>query len=292
MTSDLVGNSENIENFQGQQPEQEKKRTKRVKKNVKKKRGYCDIFDAKKAGQTEYETMVKFIKSSDNDSLEDFKEGESISQRIQKVHTTSSSPKGSSATSGVLLGTCLSLDQKRVMLSLISSFGKFRTTNDWSSSVTHVIANDAAETDRRLRTLKVFKGLVSGLWILSYNWIEASKKAGFWVDEEPFELVSAFPGAKQWREQNKHGNKERLLFAGKKFFIHREVQVSIDLLQFLIQQAGGQVENSSLDVDYCVRSGKMYQMDPNDLGSHPFTITDAILLDSFCYYKLPEEMGM
>ncbi|XP_043064197.1 uncharacterized protein LOC108093749 [Drosophila ficusphila] len=39
------------------------------------------------------------------------------------------------------------------------------------------------------RTLNLLRGLMRGVWIVSYQWILASIRAGKWVDEEPYEMT-------------------------------------------------------------------------------------------------------
>ncbi|KAH8301396.1 hypothetical protein KR059_001999 [Drosophila kikkawai] len=39
------------------------------------------------------------------------------------------------------------------------------------------------------RTLNLLRGLMRGVWIVSYQWVLASMRAGKWVNEEPYELT-------------------------------------------------------------------------------------------------------
>jgi hypothetical protein len=43
--------------------------------------------------------------------------------------------------------------------------------------------------DGQLRSLKYLSGVVCGCWIVGYDWVTASKAAGTWVDEAPYELA-------------------------------------------------------------------------------------------------------
>lgn len=39
------------------------------------------------------------------------------------------------------------------------------------------------------RTLNLLRGLMRGVWIVNYQWVLASMRAGKWVNEEPYELT-------------------------------------------------------------------------------------------------------
>lgn len=39
------------------------------------------------------------------------------------------------------------------------------------------------------RTLNLLRGLMRGVWIVSYQWVLASIRAGKWINEEPYELT-------------------------------------------------------------------------------------------------------
>ena len=53
--------------------------------------------------------------------------------------------------------------------------------------MTHVISAEAR------RTLNLLRGIVSGCWLLSFEWIVDSLAAGEWLPEDKYECGEAFP---------------------------------------------------------------------------------------------------
>lgn len=56
-----------------------------------------------------------------------------------------------------------------------------------SEQTTHVV------TLENRRTINLMHGIIRGLWILSYEWIEQSLAAGEWQPEDQFEMKSISP---------------------------------------------------------------------------------------------------
>lgn len=60
--------------------------------------------------------------------------------------------------------------------------------------VTHVVTATVGKhhvTEKRW--LKVFQGVMKGAWVVSSEWVSASKKHGRWLPEEPFEVHFSIP---------------------------------------------------------------------------------------------------
>lgn len=53
---------------------------------------------------------------------------------------------------------------------------------------THIICHQINASRQVKRTLKYMLGMVAGCWIVDFSWVEASAVAGYWVDENPFEI--------------------------------------------------------------------------------------------------------
>ncbi|OQS05157.1 hypothetical protein THRCLA_02670 [Thraustotheca clavata] len=93
----------------------------------------------------------------------------------------------------------LSFEGKIMVLESIQTLGGARCGEDFSPSidpksrlsmpnVTHVITKANAQK-RCVRSTKYLLGLAHQCWIVDVSWVEASLSAGFWVDEEPYEVL-------------------------------------------------------------------------------------------------------
>ena len=80
---------------------------------------------------------------------------------------------------------CTSCDKKDqdLLRQLISKFGKFKLAKNVTRVTSHIISGDGR------RTINKLKGIMVGCWILSTDWLLASLEAGFWVDEESYEMT-------------------------------------------------------------------------------------------------------
>lgn len=62
--------------------------------------------------------------------------------------------------------------------------GKFQIENKVSSNTTHLISLD------NRRTLNILRGLIRGVWILSYDWVVKSVELNKWQHEMDYEMRS------------------------------------------------------------------------------------------------------
>ncbi|CAN6240120.1 unnamed protein product [Urochloa humidicola] len=114
-------------------------------------------------------------------------------------------------------------------------------TNNWSSSVTHVIAN----TDERgacARTLKVLMAILSGKWVLNVNWLKTCIEAREPIPEEPYEVRcdvhGSFDGPRTGRLRAMQ--QAPSLFAGLTFYFSGHFMPAYKVnLEDLIAAAGG-----------------------------------------------------
>lgn len=101
---------------------------------------------------------------------------------------------------------------------------------DYAAAVTHLIVGREAK-----RTIKVLFAIARGAWIVPERWVFSSLEKERWLPEEPFEM-SVFA--------NKHARvhaESRQIFRGLKFFVGSNVEPSREVMQSLIQCAGGEV---------------------------------------------------
>lgn len=101
---------------------------------------------------------------------------------------------------------------------------------DYSAAVTHLIVGEDTK-----RTIKVLFAIARGAWIVSEAWVFSSLEREQWQPEEDFELAM-------------HSNKfarmhpeRRQIFKAMKFFVGSSVEPSREVVQSLLQCAGGEV---------------------------------------------------
>uniref|UniRef100_A0A8C6VLU0 BRCA1 associated RING domain 1 n=1 Tax=Naja naja TaxID=35670 RepID=A0A8C6VLU0_NAJNA len=132
----------------------------------------------------------------------------------------------------VLLGSGLDPDQQ-LLLSKLATILKVTVCTDFNNSVTHVVI--PAYPVRT--TMKCMLALLSGCWILTFMWVEASLRSGTFEQEEKYEVDG---GPRQGRL-----NTEQLLpklFDGCYFYflgIFKEHKK--DDLKELVKAGGGQI---------------------------------------------------
>jgi microcephalin len=79
---------------------------------------------------------------------------------------------------------------RETVLAVVNQLGEYEIQKEVDHNTTHVVS-----TGKR-RTVNVLKAILSGCWLLSVEWVLKSLEKGFWIKEEPFELVEDFPAAK------------------------------------------------------------------------------------------------
>ncbi|KAG1691635.1 hypothetical protein DVH05_026798 [Phytophthora capsici] len=112
---------------------------------------------------------------------------------------------------------------------------------DYAAGVTHLIVGK----DTR-RTIKVLFAIARGAWIVTEDWAFSSLDQERWLPEEDFEI--AMFANKYSREHPE----SRQIFKGTKFFVGSNVEPSREVLQSLIQVAGGEVCNQISVADVCI----------------------------------------
>ncbi|KAL3665563.1 hypothetical protein V7S43_009597 [Phytophthora oleae] len=112
---------------------------------------------------------------------------------------------------------------------------------DNAAGVTHLIVGKDAR-----RTIKVLFAIARGAWIVTEDWAFSSLEQERWLPEEDFEI--AMFANKYSREHPE----SRQIFKGTKFFVGSNVEPSREMLQSLIQVAGGEICNQISVADVCI----------------------------------------
>ncbi|XP_034255908.1 uncharacterized protein LOC117653955 isoform X2 [Thrips palmi] len=79
-----------------------------------------------------------------------------------------------------------------VVAAVIKQLGGWILEPTVSSRTTHVVCGESK------RTINLLRGIAHGCWIIRQEWVLRSLEAGYWLDEEPFELTE-FPAVQQSR---------------------------------------------------------------------------------------------
>lgn len=104
---------------------------------------------------------------------------------------------------------------------------------DYAAAVTHLVVGKEAK-----RTIKVLFAIARGAWIVPEGWVFSSLEQERWLPEEEFELpVFANKGSRLHPES-------RQIFKGMKLHVGPNVEPSREVMQSLIQCAGGEVRLS------------------------------------------------
>jgi hypothetical protein len=194
----------------------------------------------------------KKVKLPPADKKEKEKEKDNVKQ---KVHEPKKSPqkkpkqKVAEADAGhhgrlfrVAYSRC-SDEQLETLSSLVSDKKKSAlrcvVVDDVDDNTTHLVLG------KQERTLKVLKAIARGVWVVSFDWIEASNDANQWADEAKYEAVKSFPGCRKAREcadaYKKSGSRDGLLFHGERFYVTGKTQPGPLELRPIIEKAGGTI---------------------------------------------------
>ncbi|KAK3730858.1 hypothetical protein QZH41_009976, partial [Actinostola sp. cb2023] len=79
--------------------------------------------------------------------------------------------------------------QQDIVVSVLRKLGGFYVADKVSPNTTHVVSGTTK------RTLNVLLAIAQGCWLVSPEWAMKSLEAGYWIDEEPYELADAYPSA-------------------------------------------------------------------------------------------------
>ncbi|KAL6065831.1 BRCA1 associated RING domain 1 [Balamuthia mandrillaris] len=191
------------------------------------------------------------------------------------------------AVRGYLLSTCLTARQSQIFMAMVRNHPEFKLAKQqWEIQATHLVVGE------KKRTVKVLKALALGLWVVSFDWVLESKKAGKWLPEEPFELVTEFPSSMASRLNRTNQAEAPGLFFGKIFYVHRPINTPPETLASLIELSGGVIGQTAAESDYCIRHRDTPNLPPvTEATPRPHTITEATLLDCIVAFRLPHQLA-
>ena len=161
----------------------------------------------------------------------------------------------SSVTKPVLISSGLDSGKIASIAAAASTLTRGELVNEWSPRVTHVVIR-LKDDGRCRRTVKYLLGVLSGAFVVSYDWVVQSRAAAAWLDEMAF---LAFDDHFNVGENVVKTSLRRFqrglppLFHGYSFYLHGGfdgIAVSRDELELLIRVGGGQLlESDTLPAD-------------------------------------------
>ncbi|KAL7691662.1 putative BRCT domain, Zinc finger, RanBP2-type, microcephalin, BRCT domain superfamily [Plasmopara halstedii] len=147
---------------------------------------------------------------------------------------------------------------------------------DYAAGVTHLIVGRDAR-----RTMKVLFAIARGAWIVTEDWVFSSLEQERWLPEEDYE-VTIFAN-KYSREHPEF----RQLFKATKFFVGSKVEPSREVLQSLIQVAGGEICNQISVADICICGDASLLKRAQRMGIR--AVTSKWVFDSIATMKLVDD---
>lgn len=150
--------------------------------------------------------------------------------------------------------------------------GKASIENHISKHTTHLMLQKPYA-----KTQKVLLAILRGVWVLDINYMTACKTAGFWVQEELYEVNGFLPGIAMARaERETFGNEYRLkLFSGKKFFVDPNILAGVNDIKNFIKLGGGKIMENGVEATYLIQD-EPREDSPNDFQISSTWITDSI----------------
>uniref|UniRef100_A0A0A1WJW7 Microcephalin n=1 Tax=Zeugodacus cucurbitae TaxID=28588 RepID=A0A0A1WJW7_ZEUCU len=163
-------------------------------------------------------------------------------------------------------------EQIKVMREAIDTLGGLQLNHCVNDDTTHVVSYEPR------RTLNLLRGLIRGLWILDYKWILDSLKAGYWLNEEDYELRVFSRAIEICRtERQAFGSTYKCeLFAdlGTFYISSRCGPISKENLKELIELCGGKVVEHRKRARYIL--GDPHKTLEDKVYVTPFWVLDSI----------------
>ncbi|KAG3089026.1 hypothetical protein PI125_g18145 [Phytophthora idaei] len=147
---------------------------------------------------------------------------------------------------------------------------------DYAAGVTHLIVGRDAR-----RTIKVLFAIARGAWIVTEDWAFSSLEQERWLPEEDFELTLFA------NKYSREHPESRQIFKGIKFFVGSNVEPSREVLQSLIQVAGGEICNQISVVDICICGDASLFRRAQRTGIR--VVTSKWIFDSIATMKLEDD---
>lgn len=186
----------------------------------------------------------------------------------------------------ILLTTNLDKEEIKKLKSKIKKL-KGKVVKEYTPKVTHIITTVNEDNIAR-RTLKYSIGIVSGKWIVNYDWIKDSVEKGHWLYEENYE-VKGDHVCKDGPYKGRNNRNE--LFKNVKVYLlgtFESPNPSKKELTLLIENGGGKVvkeieKDCKIVIDRSRMRDEIDQI-KKDYSQNPISFT--WLLDCTSYYKL------
>ncbi|KAG2813233.1 hypothetical protein PC116_g21413 [Phytophthora cactorum] len=147
---------------------------------------------------------------------------------------------------------------------------------DYAAGVTHLIVGRDAR-----RTIKVLFAIARGAWIVTEDWAFSSLEQERWLPEEDFELTLFA------NKYSREHPESRQIFKGIKFFVGSNVEPSREVLQSLIQVAGGEICNQISVADICICGDASLFRRAQRTGIR--VVTSKWIFDSIATMKLEDD---
>jgi hypothetical protein len=199
----------------------------------------------------------------------------------------------------LVVGTGLSPEQN-IIFQRLAAYANVQV--DLTTKTTHVVTN-ATPGQPAKRTFKYLSGILRGLWVLSFDWVEACLAAGALVAEEPFWVTSNLrqehaPGPQRARQAHQAPDFVPL-FDGHAFALPKSdvpSQIPRSELKNLIALGGGRIVTRSANISGCPPPHQPEAVWIIDCPFHegeesplpPRHLTSGQLLASIATYSFPE----
>lgn len=121
----------------------------------------------------------------------------------------------------VLVDTGLTTEEKLEFKKTVKGLGG-STSAKITENVTHLVTRRTNNSFKAPRTFKYLEAILHGAWIVSYEWIEESSRAGKWLHEAEYEIqgdttVGISDGPSRARISIKETEEEQAIFTGLSF---------------------------------------------------------------------------
>ncbi|OWY95694.1 hypothetical protein PHMEG_00034236 [Phytophthora megakarya] len=147
---------------------------------------------------------------------------------------------------------------------------------DYAAGVTHLIVGKDVR-----RTIKVLFAIARGAWIVTEDWAFSSLEQERWLPEEDFELTMFA------NKYSREHPESRQILKGMKFFVGPNLDPSREVLQSLVQVAGGEICNQISVADICICGDASLFRRAQRTGIR--VVTSKWVFDSIATMKLEDE---
>ncbi|XP_075169855.1 microcephalin isoform X2 [Haematobia irritans] len=211
----------------------------------------------------------------------DFEQIKQIQNKVARKETLKGEQKSVDANKAicdgakktpVLVYTNMHKEQIDVIREVVNKLALFSLEQTVTENTTHLVTLEAR------RTMNLLRAIARGLWIVDYNWILDSQKAGKWLEEEPYEFKDFSRAIEICRsERQAFGDNYKCeLFQdlGPFYISARCYPVTKNDMCELIKLCGGRLVHSRNNARYII--GDTTQTVPDKIYVTPYWILDSI----------------